>query len=251
MSKPADHPTPPVQPMLLDVPAAAFVATLDANGNYTAERLRQQRPDHYRLVVDLLSRGHGSQFIEDYFHQMDLRMSKNTVKAVRKAEGETIDLLKAKIAEKNFEFAEQADEAAALILDEIMSSQARRSVLTVKDVQALKAASASAITSGQLLTGKPTANVSVEVFSQPTEDLNAQIAAHIAGLKSAVTHLPAEKNGAADSESAANPAAATGATGADLARPLVLEIEAAASPLSAQDDRQSPVTTIQTTENQR
>jgi len=43
----SDHATNlPEQPLLLDVPAAAFVATLEANGNYTAERLRVQRPDH-------------------------------------------------------------------------------------------------------------------------------------------------------------------------------------------------------------
>ena len=238
----SDHATNlPEQPLLLDVPAAAFVATLEANGNYTAERLRVQRPDHYRLVIELLSRGHGAQFIEDYFHRLELKMSKNTVKAVRKSEGETIDLLKNKIAERNFEFAEQADEAADIILDEIMSSQARRSVLTVKDVQALKTAASSAITNGQLLTGKPTANVSVEVFSQPTEDLNAQIAAHIAGLKSAATHSAAEKNARPVSESAGDLAAA----------PALIEIPASTSPISRQDDKESPVPTTQTIEEQR
>lgn len=239
---------PPEQPLLLDVPPAEFVATLEANGNYTAERLRVQRPDHYRLVIELLSRGHGAQFIEDYFHKLELRMSKNTVKAVRKAEGETIDLLKNKIAEKNFEFAEQADEAAAIILDEIMSSQARRSVLTVKDVQALKTAASAAITTGQLLTGKPTANVSVEVFSQPTEDLNAQIAAHIAGLKSAATHSGAEKNGAPVSESAALLAGSAGLVEIESATTEQADPATNAAPISANTDKQSPVRPTQTIE---
>lgn len=242
-----------VQPVLIDVPAAAFVATLDANGNYTAERLRSQRPDHYKLVIELLSRGHGAQFIEDYFHKLELRMSKNTVKAVRKAEGETIDLLKARIAERNFEFAEQADEAATIILDEIMSSQARRSVLTVKDVQALKAASAGAITSGQLLTGKPTANVNVSDFSTPSEDLNKQLAdLYVSQLKSAATHSGAEKNAATVSETAADRAADR----AHLALPVEIEATAdapmpGATSLSAQDDEQSAVPATQPTEDQR
>jgi len=181
------------QPNLLDVPAD-FSPLLAAQGEYTADRLREQRPDDYQLVVTLLGRGHGPQFIEDYFHKLEKRMSKNTVKAVRRAEGETIDRVKTRLAEHNFEFAEQADEAASIILGEIMNSSARRGVLTLRDVQSLKIAAGIAVQNGQLLTGKPTANVSVEVFSTPTEDLNAQIAAHIATLKSATTHSLVEKN---------------------------------------------------------
>lgn len=221
------------QPLLLDVPADLSVK-LEADGLHTAERLRSQRPDDYKLVVTLLGRGHGSQFIEDYFHKLDKRMSKNTVKAVRRAEGETIDLLKARLAENNFEFAEQADEAASIILSEIMGSSARRSVLTVKDVQALKVASGIATQNGQLLTGKPTANVSVEVFSQPSADLNAQLAAHIASLKSAATHSLAEKNPAKDSadlEPTSTPRPGT---------PVLIE-------LPTERDGQSPVAATQTT----
>ena len=230
-----DLPPTAAQLDLLNVPAAQFVAKLEAAGNYTGERLKAQKPEVYDRVLMLLSQGHGSQYIQD-----QTGVSKNTVKAVRKAEGETIDLVKTRLAEQSFDFAEQAHEAAATILTEIMSSQARRSVLTVKDVQALQTAASAAVTNGQLLTGKPTANVSVAVFSQPSEDLNAQITAHIAGLKSAATHSAAEKNG--------GPVSETAATTPRLALPV--EIEAARSPISARDDKQSPVPATQPTENQ-
>jgi len=254
---PAPAPEQPMQPVLIDVPAVSFVATLEADGQYTAERLKAQRPDDYDIIVTLLGRGHGAQFIEDWFHKREKRMSKNTVKAVRRLEGETIDLLKNRLAERNFEFAEQADEAAALILSEIMSSAARRSVQTVKDVQALKVAAGIAVQNGQLLTGKPTANVTVEVFSTPSEDLNRQLAElYVNQLHSAAapTHSGAEKNGAINGavleiESAvAGPAtdAALAATTAALAATS----PDLASPISAQDDKQSLVPTTQTTENQ-
>lgn len=235
---PAVSPPPmpsPFQPLLLNVPAADVVTKLEAAGEYTGERLKTQRPEVYQQVLLLLGQGHGAQFIQD-----KTGVSKNTVKAVRRAEGQTIDLLKTRIAENNFEFAEQADEAASLILSEIMTSSARRSVLTVKDVQALKVAAGIAVTNGQLLTGKPTANVSVELFAAPTEDLNAQLAAHIASLKDAATHIAPEKNpakGGADLD--ATPASSPGRPGT----PLLIEID-------ADRDGQSPVAAPQTTEPQ-
>lgn len=227
--------TPPeptsLQPLLLDVPANDALTKLEATGDYTGERLKAQRPEVYQTVLMLLGQGHGAQFIQD-----KTGVSKNTVKAVRKAEGQTIDLLKQRIAENNFEFAEQADEAASLILSEIMTSRARRSVLTVKDVQALKVAAGIAVTNGQLLTGKPTANVSVDLFAAPSADLNAQLAAHIASLKDASTHLPPEKNAATNGAALDSTAARPGA-------PLLIEIE-------ADRDGQSPVAPTQTTESQ-
>jgi hypothetical protein len=185
----ASPPDAPKQPALLDVPAAEFVAKLEADGEYTGERLREQRPEVYRRVIALLSQGHGTQFIQDM-----TGVSRNTVKAVRRVEGDTIDLLKERVAEGNFEFAAQADEAASTILSEIMADKARRRAMTMKDVQSLKVASSIAVQNGQLLTGKPTANVRIEEFSQPSPDLEAQIAAHLADLKSAnPTHLGGEK----------------------------------------------------------
>jgi hypothetical protein len=180
------------QPELLPG-ARLFVAKLESAGEYTGERLFQQRPAIYKQVVLMLSQGHGSQFIADTLRQTGVSLSKNTVKAVRKREGETIDLVRERLAEEQFEFAAQTDEAARIILTEIMSSAARRSVLTVRDVQSLKVASGIAITNGQLLTGKATVILGVDDFSKPTEDLNAQLAAHIAGLKDASTHLAGEK----------------------------------------------------------
>ena len=214
------------QLVLLDVPAADFVAKLEAKGEYTGERLKVQRPELYQRVIALLAQGYGTQRIQD-----ETGVSKNTVKAVRKSEGETIDLVKARLADNSFDLAEQAQEASAIVINEIMSSNARRSVLTMKDAQALQTIASNAVTNGQLLTGKPTSNVSVEVFTQPSEDLNAAIAAHIAGLKSAATHSVAEKNAATVSESAALPASTVTSPAP------ILEIEA----VRAHDDKQSAV----------
>lgn len=204
------------QPELLPG-ARAFVARLEAEGDYTGERLCSQRPAIYKQVVLMLSQGHGSQYIADTLRATGMKMSKNTVKAVRQREGDTIDLLRERLAGEAFEFAAQADEAATIILSEIMSSQARRSVMTVKDVLGLKQASSMAITSGQLLTGRPTAHIAIDDFTRPTPDLNEQLAAHIAGLKDAATHSPPEKNGGQIAETAGEHGEPTGAP---LLRPL-------------------------------
>lgn len=225
---------------LLAVPPADFVAKLEAKGDYTGERLKTQRPELYQRVIALLAQGHGSQYIQD-----QTGVSKNTVKAVRKNEGETIDIVKARLAENSFDLADQAQEASAIVINEIMSSQARRAVLTMKDAQALQAIASNAVTNGQLLTGKPTSNISVEVFAQPSEDLNAAIAAHIAGLKSAATHSAAEKNAAPVLQGAhhgadqdADASAGQSAHRSALAAPAVLEIE---SRTPGQPDGQSDV----------
>lgn len=233
--KPEARGVSPFQPLLLNVPAADAVAKLEATGEYTGERLKAQRPEVYQTVLLLLGQGHGAQYIQD-----KTGVSKNTVKAVRRAEGETIDLVKNRIAERNFDLAELSFEAASLVMSEILASPARRSVLTVKDVQALAITGGIAVTNGQLLTGKPTANVSVEIFSTPSEDLNAQLAAHIAGLKDARTHLQPEKNAAKEG------AAAADAGDLDPGRPgapILIDLD---------DDRdeQSPVTGPQDPESQ-
>jgi hypothetical protein len=224
-----------LQPSLLDVPAVSFVANLEAKGEYTGDRLRAQRPEMYQRVVGLLAAGHGTQSIQDA-----TGVSKNTVKAVRKAEGDTIDQLKARLAEGNFEFAAQADEAADIILSEIMSSKARRSALTVKDVQALKAAANLAVTNGQLLTGKPTSNVSVEVWGKPSEDLNRQLAElYVSQLQSA-THSSGEKPAARNGG-----ALADCAPGDDRAAHALTDVQAIVQTLEpvAETDVQSPVKT--------
>lgn len=226
---------PIAQPLLLDVPASDVVKKLEATGEYTGERLKSQRPEVYQQVLLLLGQGHGSQYIQD-----KTGVSKNTVKAVRRAQGETIDLVKQRVADQNFDLADLSFEAAKLVLSEIMTSSARRSALTVKDVQSLAVTGGIAVQNGQLLTGKPTANVSVEVFAAPSEDLNAQIAAHIAGLKDAQTHLQGEKSAARNGAAAETSAALAGERpGA----PLVIEI-------TAERDGQSPVATPQPTEGQ-
>lgn len=187
MNEPDNNTDVEHQPNLLDVPAV-FQARLEADGIHTAERLKAQRPDHYQIVIDLLSRGHGAQFIEDYFHGQGLKMSKNTVKGVRRAEGETIDLLKTRLADAAFDIADQAQEAVGIIIAETMSNKLRREKLTIKDAQALQFIASTATTNGQLLTGKPTANVNVEVWAKPPHNFNAEIA------EAFRTHLVAEKN---------------------------------------------------------
>lgn len=228
----------PFQPLLLNVPAADALTKLEATGEYTGERLKAQRPEVYQTVLLLLGQGHGAQYIQD-----KTGVSKNTVKAVRRAEGETIDLVKQRLAERNFDLAELSFEAATLVMSEILASPARRSVLTVKDVQALAITGGIAVTNGQLLTGKPTANVSVELFSAPSEDLNAQLAAHIASLKDAATHLQPEKNGAKEGAALGQLGDLAGDDGQRPGAPALIEIE-------AERDGQSPVAGPQPTEDQ-
>lgn len=185
---------PSQQPDLLTLPAARdFCERLEAEGEYTGERLAAQRPELYAKILVLLAQGHGSQYIADRVRQSGERCSKNTVRAVRAREGETIDILKDRIAAGNFQFAADADEAAKLIVTEIMSDPKRRRELTMRDVQSLKVSSGIAVQNGQLLSGKPTVNIGLDVFVHPSTDLNAELAAHIAGLKSAGTHLAGEK----------------------------------------------------------
>ena len=222
---------PTQQPELLPAPAV-FTETLEAEGKYTGERLHAQRPNVYTAIVRMLSEGHGSQYIADTLRAAGERCSQNTVRAVRRREGDTIDALRDRLAVEQFEFAAQADEAASLVLTEIMESRGRRSALTVRDVQSLKVASGIAITNGQLLSGKPTVNVSMEMFVRPSSDLNEQLAAHIASLKDASTHSTEEKSaqkGAADAVPMAVP---TDLVGSDQTEP----------PIASQADGPSEVT---------
>lgn len=169
--------------------------TLEADGDYTAERLFEQRPKVYRLVVALLARGWGSQRIADTARSMGERLSKNTVKAVRAREGGTIDLVKTQLGARSFDLAEQAFEAAQIIVDEVMANPARRSKLTVKDASALAVVGGIAIQNGQLLSGGPTARVEVHEVQKPEHDAFNE---YLKGLPSAnppATHLMAETPG--------------------------------------------------------
>ena len=150
----------------------------ETTGDYTAERFRSRRPDDFKLVVTMLAQGHGAQRIADSFKKLDKKLSKNTVKAVRASAGETIELLRNRLAAESFIAADDYRAAALLVLDEIMNSPARRSKLTIRDVQSLEVASGIAAQNGQLLSGLPTARVSVEDLRRPDhEDFNRQLAA--------------------------------------------------------------------------
>jgi hypothetical protein len=65
------------------------LASAEARGDFTGERLFSQRPDIYRAVVELLGQGVGVRQIA-----RTLRVSHNTIAAVRHREGQTVDTLK-------------------------------------------------------------------------------------------------------------------------------------------------------------
>jgi hypothetical protein len=65
------------------------LASAEARGEFTGERLFSQRPDIYRAVVELLGQGVGVRQIS-----RTLRVSHNTIAAVRHREGATVDTLK-------------------------------------------------------------------------------------------------------------------------------------------------------------
>ena len=65
------------------------LTSAEARGEYTGERLFTQRPDIYRATVELLGQGVGVRQIA-----RTLRVSHNTIAAVRRREGDTVDTLK-------------------------------------------------------------------------------------------------------------------------------------------------------------
>lgn len=65
------------------------LTSAEARGEYTGERLFSQRPDIYRATVELLGQGVGVRQIA-----RTLRVSHNTIAAVRRREGDTVDTLK-------------------------------------------------------------------------------------------------------------------------------------------------------------
>ena len=142
----------------------------------------------------MLSNGWGSQRIQDEFHRLDKKLSKNTAKAVRAIEGETIDRLRERLAGEAFVAADDYRAAAILVLDEIMTDPLRRKKLTVRDVQSLEVASGIATQNGQLLAGLPTGRLEFEDLRQPDhEDFNRQLA-RLPSIDLPATHLVGEKS---------------------------------------------------------
>ena len=173
MTPPDSHLNPSNQPGLFPVEQDAFAEVmLEPEGEFTGDRLFAQKPQIYRGVVALLARGWGSQKIAD-----TLCVSKNTVKAVRRREGATIDLVKTRLADESFDLATDAFEASKLIVEEIMSNPLRRRELTMRDAQSLAVIGGIGVQNGQLLSGQPTQRVEVhEVQTPEHDDFNAYLA---------------------------------------------------------------------------
>ncbi len=76
-------------PPLFSAEVLDALASAEARGEFTGERLFSQRPDIYRAVVELLGQGVGVRQIA-----RTLRVSHNTIAAVRHREGATVDTLK-------------------------------------------------------------------------------------------------------------------------------------------------------------
>lgn len=173
MTPPDSHLNPSNQPGLFPVESDAFAEVmLEPEGEFTGDRLFAQKPQIYRGVVALLARGWGSQKIAD-----TLMVSKNTVKAVRRREGATIDLVKTRLADESFDLATDAFEASKLVVEEIMNDKIRRRKLTMKDASALAVIGGIAVQNGQLLSGQPTQRVEVhEVQTPEHDDFNAYLA---------------------------------------------------------------------------
>lgn len=144
---------------------------LEHEGEFTGDRLFAQKPEIYRGVVALLARGWGAQRIADV-----LKVSKNTVKAVRTREGQTIEDVKARLSGEGFDLAGDALEAAKMIVEEVMSDPFKRRKLTVKDAKDLAIVAGVAVQNGQLLSGAPTSRVEVHELQTPEHDaFNAYI----------------------------------------------------------------------------
>jgi len=179
---------------------AVLVQTLEADGDYTAERLFAQRPKVYRLVVQLLARCWGTQKISDTVRATGDRLSKNTVKAVRAREGGTIEAVKAQLSARSFDLADQSFEAASIIVDEVMSDPLRRKKLTVKDASALAVIGGIAVQNGQLLTGQPTIRVEVTEVPKPAHDDFNEYLKSLPSANPPTTHLVAETAGQKEGE---------------------------------------------------
>lgn len=195
--------TPPeqkAQPELLPTTAAdSFFGELENKGEFTGERLFQQRPDTYKAIVVLLGQKLGVIRIGKL-----LGVSPNTVMAVRDREGATVDIVKEHLARVAHAGATLASEGMLEALNNILQHP---DCLAVKDLKDLAVVYGILVQNAQLLSGQPTARL--EVSTKPEhDDWNA----YVASLKSAhpaETHLEGEKSGGKEGA-----AGATGATGA-------------------------------------
>jgi len=176
------------QQELIDLPANDPVLTqLSTLGDFTGARLYEQDPTTYKRIVVLLAHKWGVLRIAQ-----ELGVSKNTVRAVRRREGESIDLVSQHLGEQVRSVGEDLLEHGSALLTEIMESPIRRRDATISDVAKLTDAALKAIEKHQLLTGQPTARIQISDLQAPEHD---DFNAYLASLKSAGDGLSGGKNG--------------------------------------------------------
>jgi hypothetical protein len=161
---------PPIeQPALPGLPAPSFFAELESKGEFTGDRLFQQRPDTYKAVVVLLGQGLGVIRIGKL-----LSVSPNTVLAVRKREGASIDVVKQHLAAVAHDGAALASEAIVEALNNIAPNAKN---LGVKELKELAVVYGILVQNGQLLAGQPTARLELSEAQKPQhEDFNRYLA---------------------------------------------------------------------------
>jgi hypothetical protein len=163
---------PPGQADLIPASEAdSFCIKLEAKGEFTAARFFEKRPTDYKRAMALLARGYGVLATATEIGSV----SKNTIRAIREREGQTIDLLREHLGSKAYALAEDTMEAASVLLEEIMADKKRRKKLTVGDVQRLLVSFGIATQNAQLMTGQATGRTVVETAAPAHDDYNKYI----------------------------------------------------------------------------
>lgn len=144
---------------------------LEDRGEFSGDRLFAQQPDKYRRVVWMLGQGFGTLKIAG-----ELQVSRNTVKAIRKREGETIDLVKQRLGDLAHDVAETAWSEISELLQEILNDPKRRREITVKDLKDLGLLGAMATDKGQLLAGEATHRLELSNTGPTFDDFNDVVA---------------------------------------------------------------------------
>jgi hypothetical protein len=162
---------PGEQPSLPGLPAPSFFAELEAKGEFTGERLHQQRPDVYKAIVMLLAQQPPVGVIR--IGKL-LSVSPNTVMAVRDREGVTIDMVKQRLAEVAHNGALLASES---ILEALNEKAKTAHLLGIRDLKDIAIVYGILVQNGQLLAGQPTARVEMGELQKPQhEDFNRYLA---------------------------------------------------------------------------
>jgi hypothetical protein len=178
----------------------------EAVGEYTGERFFQTRPGEYKLVVRLLASGVGILTTAAI-----MRVSPNTVIAVRNREGVSIKAEKQHLSRLAHVFSNVAFEGAAELLTEILADPARRGEASFKEVADLIKAATAATSTGQLLAGEATGRVDIPDGKKPGHDAYVAELEQLRDVTS--TGLGGEKDGALRDGPGSVPDAATALPG--------------------------------------